>query len=759
MIGRTISHYEIVEKLGEGGMGVVYKARDSRLGRTVAIKVVNAEFTQRFEREARAIAALNHPHICTLYDVGEQEGAPYLVMEYVEGQPLKGPLAAGEALPYAIQICEALAAAHKAGIIHRDLKPDNVLLTAEGSVKVLDFGLAKLQTRAAEDAPTVTMTEQGVVTGTAAYMSPEQARGEAVDARSDIFSFGVVLYELLSGRRAFRRDTIGATLVAVITSEPPALKEAPSEVARIVGKMLAKKRESRYQNAEELLTDLRAAVTGAARLRRRMWMAAAATSLLAIALAAALDTRGLRSTFLAWMKPQTPSVRLAVLPFANLTGDPEQEYFSDGLTESLITQLATVGALRVTSRTSIMRYKRTEKALREIASELGVDAVIEGSAQRSGDRVRFTAQLIDAKTDRHLWADAYDRPIADVLGLQSEVAREIARQVNVRLTPDQQSRLTSTRKVNPRVYEAYVRGKFYVSQNTPESFEKGIKLLREAVEIDPAEPLAYVGLAEGYVSLGHGGAERPDSFPRARAAAEQALKLEPDIAEAVGALGDVALYYEWDWTKAESLLKRALELNPSHASSHYHYAWYLALFNRLDEAIAEHKLARDLDPLVPGNTAWLGQLYNYAGRYDEAIVEARKAIELNPKYGPSYSVLRYAYSRKGMHREALAAAERGAELDPIGGGAELGAAYALAGQRQQALAVLAKIKPSPRSDYYMARAYAVLGNRDAAIRGLEAAYQGRATTLPWIRVHGGPHDSLRSDPRFGDLLRRMKLPP
>jgi len=303
LAGHRISHYEILQKLGEGGMGVVYKARDTRLGRTVAIKVVNAEFTQRFEREARAIAALNHPHICTLYEVGEHEGAPYLVMEYVEGRPLKGPLPAGEALRYSIQICEALAAAHKAGIVHRDLKPDNILLTSEGSVKVLDFGLAKLQPTAKTDAPTLTtMTEQGAIAGTGPYMSPEQAQGEAVDARSDIFSFGAVLYELLSGRRAFRRETMTATLAAVIAQEPPPLKEAPPEVVRIVGKMLAKKRESRYQSTEELLADLRAAATGAALARRRLWLALAAALLLLVAAAVGFDIRGMRTRLAAWMK-------------------------------------------------------------------------------------------------------------------------------------------------------------------------------------------------------------------------------------------------------------------------------------------------------------------------------------------------------------------------------------------------------------------------------------------------------------------------
>jgi TolB-like protein/Tfp pilus assembly protein PilF len=541
----------------------------------------------------------------------------------------------------------------------------------------------------------------------------------------------------------------------------------PLEFDRLLSKALAKEPDQRYQHLDDMLVDLRALrgkplqsspVTVPRRPSRRnaLWAGAGA---LTVALALLLGP--IRDRFAGLPPGVTGAPRIAsiaVLPLGNFSGDPEQEYFSDGLTETLIASLAKIGALKVTSRTSVMQYKRTDKPLRQIASELGVDAVIEGSAQRSGDRVRITAQLIDAKSDQHLWADTYDRPVADVLGLQSEVAREIARQVNVTVTPGQESRLTGVRKINPKVYEAYLRGRFYVSQNTPESFEKGMKLLHEAVAIDPAEPLAYVVLAEGYITLGHGGAERLDSFPRAKAAAEQALKLDPKVAEAVGVLADVALYYEWDWVKAENLFKRALELNASLAGTHYHYAWYLALFDRLDEAIVEHKLARDLDPLQPLNTAWLGLLYNYAGRYDEAIVEAKKAIELDPRFAPSYQVLRFSYSRKGMDQEAIAAAQRLVELYPIRGNAQLGIAYALAGQREQALTIVAKWKRGTPATSYRAEFYAALGDRDAALRELEAAYEGHWTTLPWIRVHGGGFDVLRDDPRFQNLLRRMKLP-
>jgi TolB-like protein/Tfp pilus assembly protein PilF len=455
------------------------------------------------------------------------------------------------------------------------------------------------------------------------------------------------------------------------------------------------------------------------------------------------------------------AIKLAVLPFENRTGDPDQEYFSDGMTDEMIAQLGRLHpqGLLVIARTSVMRYKKSNTPLDQIARELGVAYVLEGSARREAGRIRISAALIQVQNQTQLWADSFERELSGILALQSDVAREVARKVNVALTPEQERRLAGTRSVNPEVYESYLRGMFHVAQNTPESFEKGMRYLHRAVEIDPAEPLAYAGLAAGYVTLGHGGAtDQPDAFPRARAAAEQALKLQPDMPEAVGILADVAFYYEWNWARAESLFDRALELNPSVAATQYHYAWFLALFNRLDEAIAAHKRARDLDPLRALNTAWLGQLYNYAGRYDEAIIEARKALELNPKFTPSFRVLRKAYSAKGAHEEAIAEAQRFAELDPVRGNANLSVAYAVAGRREQALSALSRIATHTPGQHIIAAAQLAVGNRDAAIAELEASYKAHEPTLPGVRIHGGDFDALRDDPRFRDLLRRMGLP-
>jgi len=786
MTGKTIAHYQVLEKIGEGGMGVVWKARDTQLDRDVALKVLPPDAVTdptaraRLLREARTASKLNHPHICTIYEVGESDGLVFIAMELVEGQPLSARLAAGalrveEVLRFGLQLADALAHAHRRGIVHRDLKSANVVLTPETRVKVLDFGLAKrFKAETGEDATTLTqqdtITAAGAVAGTPSYMAPEQFRGRPADARSDIWALGVMLYEMASGVRPFQGNTGFELISAIMNQPPPSLPPGPGGappawLRSVIERCLEKDPARRYQSSDEVraaLEDVQAGVTLKVwlawkyGLSRRRWLAVAAAVVAVLAVLAALDVGGLRRRLLSVLTGAKYR-SLAVLPVANLSGDPAEEYYADGMTYTLIAHVSKIGALRVISRDSVMGYKGAKKSLPEIARDLKVDTILETSVARERGRVHFTAQLIEAAARQNLWSETYDRPATDVLRLQSEVAREIARQINVRMLPEQERRLTGTREVNPKVYEAYVRGKFYVSQNTPEGFEKGMQYMHQAVEIDPAEPLGYIGLAEGYITMGHGGAEEADLCPRARAAAEQALKLDPNAAEAVGVLAEVALYFEWDWAKAEKLFQRALELNPSLAMTHYHYAWHLALFNRLDEAIVQHKLARDHDPLRALNTGWLGWLYYATGRYDEAIAEARKGLDLDPKFWPSYYVLQLVYSRKGMHQEAIAAAQRIAEMVPDVGNTMLGVAYALAGQREQALAIGAKVKRVTGS-YSLVQFYAALGDNDAAIRELETAYQAHMLVLPWIRVHGGEFESLHDDPRFQDLVRRMKLP-
>jgi serine/threonine-protein kinase len=770
--------YSILEEIGQGGMGIVYEAEDLKLKRSVALKFLppplmdSRELKERFLIEAQAAAALTHPNICVIHEVGETEELSYIAMEYVEGETLRdkikrGPLKPEEALDVVSQVASGLGEAHGKGIIHRDIKSANIMVTAKGQAKVMDFGLAKLRGGSS-------LTKSQTTLGTVAYMSPEQARGDELDGRTDIWSLGVVLYEMLAGKLPFRGDHDQTVIYSIFHREPESLiKAGPGTapaLAQIVGKALAKKPADRYQTMEEFREDVAAVAEGFRPLRakrrvRRKIFGLNVNYLLPATLAVilvlfGLNVGGVRERLLGRSASPARAIRMAVLPFANLTGDPEQEYLNDGITQEMITQLGRLHpqGLSVIARTSVVRYKKSDTPIDQIGRELGVEYVLEGSAQREANRVRITAELIQVRDQTQLWADTYEHDLSGFRGVQSEVAQSVAKALALKLLPAEQTRLASARTVNPEVYDAYLKGMFYVSQNNPESFEKGMRYLHQAVEIDPAEPLAYAGLAQGYVTLGHGGAEQTDAYPRAKAAAEQALKLDPEMAEAVGALADVALYYEWDWTKAETVFKRALEMNPSLAMTHYHYAWYLVLFDRLDEAIAEHKLARDLDPLRALNTGWLGAIYNYAGRYDEAIVEAKKALELNLKFWPSYPVLRVAYSNKGMHQEAVDAAMRLIELDPARGDAELIMAYAQAGQREKALAIVPKLERNTPDFSRVGKAYLALGDKDAALEELESAYKAHRTALPWIRTRGFGWDSMFDDPRFQDLVRRMNLP-
>jgi len=456
-----------------------------------------------------------------------------------------------------------------------------------------------------------------------------------------------------------------------------------------------------------------------------------------------------------------PEIRsLAVLPLENLSGNPEDEYFAAGMHDALIGELAQIGSLRVISRTSAMKYKESGKSVQEIARELKVDGIVEGSAYLEGDRVQIQVRLIQAQpVENPLWAQTYEKDIRDVLVMYSEVARAVTREIQVKLTPEEESRLADARQVNPETYKAYLTGMFHLNKSTPEGFERGLAYLQQAVENDPAEPLAHAGLALGYVTLGHGSAAQPDVFPRARVAALTALKLDETLAEAHSVLADVKLYYEWDWAGAEDAFQRAMELNPNHALTHYHYAWYLALFGRLDEAIEEHKRAQELDPLMPLHTAWLGRLYQYAGRYEEAIDEARKSLELNPDFPVGHFVLGEVYAEKGMYEEAIAAAKKAAAVNPAWRFA-LGSAYALAGRKDEARKLLAELEaeePTQWNEATLSGLYVSLGENDKAIRQLEVAYKLRAPWLPWIRVIPNLKP-LRDDPRFQDLLRRMNVP-
>ncbi|MFQ5777854.1 MAG: protein kinase, partial [Terriglobia bacterium] len=574
MIGKTLSHYRIVEKIGAGGMGEVYRARDERLERDVAVKVLptgtlaDEAARKRFRKEALALSKLNHPHIATVFDFDTQDGLDFLVMEYVPGPSLAetlgdGALSEKEVVRLGGQIASALEEAHGQRVVHRDLKPGNIALTARGDAKVLDFGLAKLVRPVSQATTLDSLSETQGMAGTLPYMAPEQLRGEEVDARTDIHALGAILYEMVTGRRPFP-ETHGPRLTDAILHQapPPPGRLKPNLSTRleeIILKCLEKEPEHRYQSAKELLVDLRRPATptgvsprqvpgGSARLRLMVRLGAVGIAVGALLVAlVGLNVGGLRDRL-------TGSVRsgqitsLAVLPLDNLMNDPEQDYFVDGMTEAVITELSKIGALKVISRTSVMRYKETDKSLRAIAADLGVDAIVEGSVLRSGDRVRITAQLIDASTDEHLWADNFDRSLGDILALHSDVAQAIAREIKIAVTPEEEAHLASARPVNPEAHEAYLKGDYHWNKFTREGFAQSLGYFQQAIEIDPDYAPAYAGMARAYSVLGvFGGLVPSETHPKAKTAALKALELDDTLAQAHVALGMTMLLYDWDW--------------------------------------------------------------------------------------------------------------------------------------------------------------------------------------------------------------------
>ncbi len=777
MIGQRLGHYRIVEKIGEGGMGVVYRAHDESLDRDVALKVLPASsFSDpaaraRLLREARTASQLNHPNICTIHEVGEAEGQGYIAMEFVEGQPLSARLAAGplpveHVLRYGLQLAEALGHAHERGVLHRDLKSANVVITAEGRAKVLDFGLAKRLSENELDEATrsqASLTAPGTLVGTLAYMSPEQLCGQPADARSDIWALGVVLYEMAAGARPFQGQTGFELSSAILNQAPrPLPSQVPTELRVVIERCLEKEPGRRYQRAGEVRAVLEAIQAGAVSpwvawrytLARRRWLALAATLVVLAAVLAGLNVGGLRERL--WGgAPRVQS--LAVLPFENLSGDPDQGYLAEGIHEALITDLAKLSGLRrVIARSSAVRYQKTEKPLAQVGRELGVDAVITGSVLRSGNRVRVTAHLINAGTEEHLWSDSYQRELRDVLSLQNEIVAAITRKTQLQLTPQEQARLASARTVNPEAYEAYLKGKFYLNKFTPEGFQKGLAYLQQAIEKDPANPLPYAGMALGYSLIGH--EAMPDAFTKAKAAASKALELGETLAETEEALGEIKLYSDWDWAGAEQAFQSALALNPSLPDAHAHYSWYLQLAGRRDDAYAEMKRAMEVDPLTPLWSAWLGWQYWEAGQHEAAIAAARKSLELNPDFPWGLYVLGAAYAQKGMLEEAIAAHRKAAAASPaVKWG--LGHTYALAGRRDEARTIAAELKkkPTPMNAWGLAEIYAALGEKDEAFRWLEAGFKLRFSWMPWIEKEPA-FAPLRDDPRFQELVRRMNLP-
>jgi serine/threonine protein kinase/tetratricopeptide (TPR) repeat protein len=782
--GGQIGPYRIEEKLGEGGVGMVFRALDTKLNRPVAIKFLADDFAdaaarRRFQREAQMVSSLNHPHILTVHDAGEWEGRQYLVTEFVDGGTLKDWAKAErrswrQVVELLVGVADGLAMAHAAGILHRDIKPENILMTRSGYAKLADFGLAKLAEnpgppRGQEERGRLMegRTGPGMVIGTIAYMSPEQASGKPLDARSDIFSIGVLLYELLDGRKPFTGATDLELLQTIVHGRLPPLKDdTPLAVRAVVEKALEKDPADRYQSMREMVVDLRKLVRHIAEpvpvkptstLRHWKWLGAAAVL---VAFAVLL--------WKFWPSPSPPQIRtIAVLPLENLSGDPAQEFFADGMTDALITDLAKIGSLTVISRTSAMQYKSTKKPLAQIARELHADAIVEGTVVRSGNGVRIDAQLIQAATDRHAWANSYERGPRDIVALQNEVARAIAGEIQVKLTPPERSRLSSDRAINPEAYDNYLQGLYFINkQSTPEAFQKVVDYMQKAIDQDPSFAPAYVGLADGYIFLGLWGALPPkEAMPKAKMLAEMALAMDDTLGEAHSALGQVFFFYDWDLSASEREFQRAIQLNPGSTMAHIWYGRYLYPLGRFEQAIAEANRARELDPLSLMANWNVANILYYARQYDRALELCRRVLEIDPNYERGHFLMGDIYEQKRLYHEALSEYQKKADLythsaNTLGLFART---YAYSGDRAKARKLLAQAlqentKEGDQHEQTLASVYMALGDKDETLKWLEKGYEKRNWSLLQLKVQ--PFwDPLRSDPRFQDLVRRVGLRP
>ena len=793
MIGKIVSHYRILEKLGEGGMGIVYKAEDTKLDRLVALKFLPHSFSvneadrARFVQEAKAAAAINHPNVCVIHDIQEHEGQEFIVMEYVEGVTLNkrvakgderresGGLPSAEAIQFAIQIGEALQAAHERGVIHRDVKSENIMVTPKHQIKVMDFCLAKLK-------GALKLTKTGSTVGTIAYMSPEQLQGVEADARSDIFSFGVVLYEMLAGRLPFQGIYEAAMMYSIVNENPSPPDNASPEMLHIVNRALEKNPDRRYQSVVAMVDDLREAQGKPSSVSReapgkrteakptglpqeigwreiiakrpaRSWAAPAIIVGVAI-----LSLIGYHLFF----RQRAEIDSMAVLPFVNAGNDPDTEYLSDGITESLINSLSPLPGLKMMSRGSTFRYKAKEMDPQAAGRQLGVRAVLTGRVIQRGDNLYISAELVDVRDNSHLWGDQYNRKLADLLMVQEEIVREISQALRSTLTGEEEKRLTKRYTQNAEAYQLYLKARYYSTKWTGEGIRKGIDYLHQAIAMDSSYALAYAGLAACYYDGAGELFPHDEAMPKARQAAQKALEMDDMLAEAHATLGMVRLFYDWDWPAAEQQFKRAIALNPNYADVYLWYSEYDLVARRPEEAIAKARKAQELDPLSPLTNFLYGSKCYKARQYDPAIAQFQKTVELDSTFEFTLRWMGYAYLQQGRHQEAINVLQRavavagGRDLSRLG----LAYIYAVAGKKTEARKLLEEFlvqaKASNLRPFYTALVYVGLGEKDRALQWLQKAYEQRDELI--INLHIDPRmDDLRSDPRFVALLKKVGL--
>jgi len=820
VIGKTVSHYKILSALGKGGMGVVYRAEDVRLGRTVALKFVpetlanDRSALERFQREARAVSALNHPHICTLHDIDESDGRPFLVMECLEGETLKDRigknLAMDEVVDFAIQVVDALDTAHGRGIVHRDIKPANIFVTSRGQVKMLDFGLAKMlggsggkvspSSQMATRALDELITSPGSTIGTVAYMSPEQACGEDLDARSDLFSFGVVLYEMVTGVLPFPANSVALTFVAILQSTPvPPSRirpEVSAELERIIGKALEKNRDLRYQNASDMWADLK-------RLRRDTDSSRIASQVTEALPAAAPNvterpSSGRQSVavpvrdasspgqvaapprsrrLFAWavvaalvavvgvwyfLLREKPLDSLAVLPFVNVGGDQSTEYLSDGITESIINNLSQLPQLSVRSFSAVAHFRNKDVDPQASGNELKVRAVLTGRLVRRGDEFAISAELVDVRGNRQIWGSQYTRKVDDILVIEEEISREISEKLRLQMTGADKQRLNRRPTADPVAFQLYLQGRYQWNKRTLEGLQQSIDYFQQAIQKDSQYALAFAGQADAYALLADFNVlPAREVLPKVRAAAEKALELDDTLAEAHTSLG-WARFHDLDWIGAEKEFKRAIELNASYPTAHSWYGEYLMAQGRFDRAQEEMTRAYQLDALSPVLNLALGYRFYYAHQYEQAIEQCQKALAMDPNFAPAHVYLGRAYQQKPAFPEAIAEFRKALEISEGDTNelAALGQAYAVSHREGEARTILNQLKERSQQTYVQPMWIAVihlgLGEKDQAFDWMQRAYDDRSAWLVYLKVDP-LFDPLRGDARLADLLRRVGL--